>query len=75
MTVFIFISFIIARVDVLYMNDLHVGCIRILIGTHGRRKCYYGKKVVLVFVKFLHSLHILKSKYNKNIEEFILSIF
>lgn len=76
MTVFIFISFIIARVDVLCMNDLHVGCIRILIGTHGRRKCYYGKKeVVLVFVKFFHSLHILKSNYDKNIEEFILSIF
>lgn len=76
MTVFIFISFIIARVDVLCMNDLHVGCIWILIGTHGRRKCYYGKKeVVLVFVNFFHSLHILKSNYDKNIEEFILSIF
>lgn len=38
-----FLSFIIARVDVLCINGLHVGCNQILIRTHGRRKCYYGE--------------------------------
>lgn len=76
MIVFIFILFIIVRVDVFCMNDLYVGCIWILIGMYGWRKCYYGKKeVVLVFVKFFYFLYILKLNYDKNIEEFILSIF
>lgn len=33
------------------------------------------KEVVLVFVKFFYFLYILKLNYDKNIEEFILSIF